>query len=53
MDTVELLLPCGFNTLKYSRVKDTIGICMLADYFMAKKCQRHVNMWASDKSPQA
>jgi hypothetical protein len=37
---IELLLPSGFNTVKYSWVKDTIGICMLADYSMAKKCQQ-------------
>jgi hypothetical protein len=37
---VELLLPCGFDTLEYSWVKATIGICMLADYSVAKKCQQ-------------
>jgi hypothetical protein len=36
---IELLLPCGFDTLEYSWVKATIGICTLADYSMAKKCQ--------------
>jgi hypothetical protein len=35
----ELLLPGGFDTLEYSWVKGTIGIYMLADYSMAKKCQ--------------
>jgi hypothetical protein len=37
---IELLLPCGFNTLKYSWVKATVGICMLANYSVAKKCQQ-------------
>jgi hypothetical protein len=37
---IELLLPCGFDTLEYSWVKVTIGICTLVDYSMAKKCQR-------------
>jgi hypothetical protein len=37
---IELLLPCGFDTLKYSWVKATIGICMHADYSVAKKCQQ-------------
>jgi hypothetical protein len=37
---IELLLPYGFNTLEYSWVKDTIGICTLADYSMAKKHQQ-------------
>jgi hypothetical protein len=35
----ELLLPCGFDTLEYSWVKATIGICTLANYFVAKKYQ--------------
>jgi hypothetical protein len=35
---IELLLPCGFDTLEYSRVKATIGIYTLADYSVAKKC---------------
>jgi hypothetical protein len=38
MDMVELLLPSGFNTLEYSWVKAIIGICTLADYFVAKEC---------------
>jgi hypothetical protein len=38
---IELLLPCGFDTLEYSWVKATIGIYMLADYFVAKKHQHH------------
>jgi hypothetical protein len=37
---IELLLSYGFNTLEYSWVKATIGICMLADYSVAKKCQQ-------------
>jgi hypothetical protein len=40
MDMIELLLPCGFDTLEYSWVKATIGIYMLADYSVAKKRQR-------------
>jgi hypothetical protein len=36
---IELLHPCGFDTLEYSGVNATIGICMLADYSVAKKCQ--------------
>jgi hypothetical protein len=40
IDMIELLLPCGFDTLEYSWVKATIGICMLADYSMAKKYQQ-------------
>jgi hypothetical protein len=37
---IELLLRCGFDILEYSWVKPTIGICMLADYYVAKKCQQ-------------
>jgi hypothetical protein len=37
---IELLLPCGFDTLEYSWVKATIGIYTLVDYFMAKKSQQ-------------
>jgi hypothetical protein len=36
---IELLLPYGFDILKYSYVKATIGICIPADYSMAKKQQ--------------
>jgi hypothetical protein len=36
---IELLIPCGFDTLEDSWVKATIGICMLVDYSVAKKCQ--------------
>jgi hypothetical protein len=36
---IELLLPYGFDTLEYSWVKATIGICMLADYSVTKKRQ--------------
>jgi hypothetical protein len=39
---IELLLPCGFDTLEYSWVKATIGICTLVDYPVAKKCQQEV-----------
>jgi hypothetical protein len=34
---IELLLPCGLDTVEYSWVKATIDICMLAYYFVAKK----------------
>jgi hypothetical protein len=37
---IELLLPCGFDTLEYSWAKATIGICTLVDYSVAKKCQQ-------------
>jgi hypothetical protein len=37
---IELLLPCGFDTLEYSWVKARIGICTLADYSVAKKHQQ-------------
>jgi hypothetical protein len=37
---IELLLPFGSDTLEYSWVKDTIDICTLLDYSMAKKCQQ-------------
>jgi hypothetical protein len=40
IDMIELLLPCGFDTLEYSWVKAIIGICTLADYSVAKKCQQ-------------
>jgi hypothetical protein len=36
---IELLLPCGFDTLEYSWVKATIGIYMLVDYFVAKSAK--------------
>jgi hypothetical protein len=36
---IELLLPYRFDILEYSLVKATIGICTLADYSVAKKCQ--------------
>jgi hypothetical protein len=39
IDMIELLLPCGFDTLEYSWVKATIGICMPIDYSVAKKRQ--------------
>jgi hypothetical protein len=37
---IELLLPYGFDTLEYSWVNATIGLCMLADYSVATKCQQ-------------
>jgi hypothetical protein len=37
---IDLLLPYGLDTLEYTWVKATIGICMLADYSMAKKHQQ-------------
>jgi hypothetical protein len=37
---IELVLSCGFDTLEYTWVKAIIGICTLADYSMAKKCQQ-------------
>jgi hypothetical protein len=36
---IELLLPCGFDTLKYSWIKATIRICTLTDYSVAKNRQ--------------
>jgi hypothetical protein len=36
---IELLVPCGFDTLEYSWVKATIGICILLDFSVAKKRQ--------------
>jgi hypothetical protein len=40
IDMIELLLPYRFDTLEYSSVKATIGICTLTDYSMAKKRQQ-------------
>jgi hypothetical protein len=40
MDMIELLISCGFDTLKYSRVKAKISICTLVDYSVAKECQQ-------------
>jgi hypothetical protein len=37
---IDLLLPCGFDTLEYFWAKDTISICMLADYSVTKKRQQ-------------
>jgi hypothetical protein len=37
---IELLLPCELDTLEYSWVKATIGICMLVDFSMVKKRQQ-------------
>jgi hypothetical protein len=44
---IELLLPCGFDTLEYSWVKATISICTPVDYSMDKKHQQ----LASDMTP--
>jgi hypothetical protein len=44
---IELLLHCGFDTLEYSWVKGTIGICTLADYSVAKKHQHGCNSSSS------
>jgi hypothetical protein len=40
IDMIELLHACGFDTLEYSWVKATIGICTLADYSVSKKLQQ-------------
>jgi hypothetical protein len=40
---IELLLPCGFDTLEYSWVTVTIDICTLVEYSVAKKCQHPAN----------
>jgi hypothetical protein len=40
---IELLLPFGFDTIEYSWVKATIGICMLADYSVAMKRQHYAH----------
>jgi hypothetical protein len=37
---IELLPPYGFDTMEYSWVKATIGICTHADYSVDKKCQQ-------------
>jgi hypothetical protein len=37
---IELLLPCGFDTLEYTWVKATIDICTLIDNSVARKCQQ-------------
>jgi hypothetical protein len=46
---IELLLPCGFDTLEYSWVNATISICTLADYSVAKKRQQafYHHCWGS------
>jgi hypothetical protein len=38
-----LWLPYGFDSLEYSWLKVTIGICTLADYFVGKKRQQPFN----------
>jgi hypothetical protein len=40
MDIVVFLLPFGFDTLEYSWVKTTIGICTLTNYSVAKECKQ-------------
>jgi hypothetical protein len=37
---IEVLLPRGFDTLKYSWVQATIDIYTPVDYSVAKKCQQ-------------
>jgi hypothetical protein len=44
---IELLLPCGFDTLEYSWVKATISICTLVDYSVAKKRQQQLERGSS------
>jgi hypothetical protein len=46
---IELLLPCGFDTLEHSWVKATIGICTLADYSVAMK---HQHVYARSLPPE-
>jgi hypothetical protein len=47
---IELLLPYGFDTLEYSWVKATIGICTLVDYSVAMKCQQ--DFWCRCRGSQ-
>jgi hypothetical protein len=47
IDMIELLLPCGFDTLEYSWVKATISICTLVDYSVAKKRQQQLERGSS------
>jgi hypothetical protein len=42
MDTVQLMIPCGFDALEYSWMKATIGISTLADYSVAKNANTHL-----------
>jgi hypothetical protein len=37
---IELLLPYVYDTMEYSWLKTTIGICMLVDFSVAKKHQQ-------------
>jgi hypothetical protein len=46
----ELLLPCGFNTLEYSWVKTTIGMCTLTDYSVAKNTNKLSSVVAREAS---
>jgi hypothetical protein len=47
---IELLLPCGFDTLKYSWVKATNGICTLADYSVTKNANKLSGVVAGEAS---
>jgi hypothetical protein len=38
---IELLIPYEFDTLEYSWVNATIGICTPVDYFVANKLLQH------------
>jgi hypothetical protein len=51
MDMIELLRPCGFDTLEYSWVKPTIGIYTLADYFMAEWLFDQKDAFSQESSP--
>jgi hypothetical protein len=50
VDMIELLLPCGFDTLEYSRVKATVGIYTVVDYSVAEKRQQA--FWHSCRGDQ-
>jgi hypothetical protein len=47
IDIIELLFLYGFDTLEYSWMKATVGICTLVDYSVAKKCQQIFNSFNS------
>jgi hypothetical protein len=47
---IVLLLPCGFDTLEYSWVKATIGICTLADYSVARDANKLSNAVVGEAS---
>jgi hypothetical protein len=48
---IELLLSSGFDTLEWSWVKATIGICTHADYSTAKKHQQMVQFVVKGREP--